>query len=261
MITEKQLNQSSDNLKTRQPETPPTIADTVRNLLSAKCETCRVRPKPLETRADRLRRNAERDEPYRTLTLCSYCSGIALRKAELKPQYIINKYIAVVGEAYINAELAGVEIADKLLAAAGDIFLWGNVGVGKTWAMAALVKHFLCEGFNCEKINLDEFCREIRATMNSHGGKTEDDLIKGLVEVDKLVIDDIGLRSKLETDFVYGIFYSILDKRQERKLSTYLSSNKSTADLASTFDMRIESRLSTATIIEMSGPDRRKLKT
>jgi DNA replication protein DnaC len=215
----------------------------------------------METRADQSRRRAERDEPYRTLKLCSYCSGIAQRKAGLKPQYILKKYIEVVGEAYIDADLVGVEIADKLLAAPGDIFLWGNVGVGKTWAMAALVKHFLCEGFNCKKINLDAFCREIRATMNSQGGKTEDDLIKGLVEVDKLVIDDIGLRSKIETDFVYGILYSILDKRQERKLSTYLSSNKTTADLASTFDMRIESRLSTTTMIEMIGPDRRKLKT
>ena len=260
------------------------MAEVLLSLLSAKCKSCGIRPKALETRADREdrlrheaceaaetredrlriyeeKRKAAKDEPYRTLDICGYCRLIAQRKADNNPQGILKRYIEVVGEAYIDADLASVEIADKLLAAPDDIFLWGSVGVGKTFAMAALLKHYLCEGFNCKRINLDAFCREIRATMNSQGGKTEDDLIRSLVDVDKLVIDDVGLRSKLETDFVYGIFYTILDKRQERKLSTYLSSNKSTADLASTFDMRIESRLSTATIIEMTGPDRRKLKT
>lgn len=169
----------------------------------------------------------------------------------------MREFVKCVGEAYIDADLEKVDICVDLLAAKGDIFLHGNIGVGKTWAMAALLKEFLCKGYSCKRVNFDEFCCRVRATMNNHSTTTEYDLIKSLVEVDKLFIDDIGLRSKTETDFAYITFYSILNKRQEHRLPTYISTNKTIDQLEQSFDTRIASRLRFATIIEMTGKDRR----
>jgi DNA replication protein DnaC len=93
--------------------------------------------------------------------------------------------------------------------------------------------------------------------MSPASKKTEWDLIEPLKDVDKLFIDDLGLRSKQETDFAYVTFFSILNKRQERRLPTFVTSNKSIEQLGLSFDARVASRLQTALIIEMTGQDRR----
>jgi DNA replication protein DnaC len=94
--------------------------------------------------------------------------------------------------------------------------------------------------------------------MSPASTKTEWDLIDPLKDVDKLFIDDLGLRVKQETDFSYVTLYSILNKRQERRLPTFISSNKSIEKLGQSFDARIASRLSAAVSIEITGCDRRR---
>lgn len=241
-MDEKQLKQTSDNLKQQQPEVE-SIGSILKSLLFDKCENCGTRPKAAEGK--------------KVKKWCQVCIDRYRHKWELRPSKILYELTSNIGEAYLDAEIGGVDIGDQLLAAEGDIFLHGDIGVGKTWAMAALLKHYLCEGYSCKRINFDEFCCQVRATMNNNSTVTEYDLITKLVKVDKLFIDDIGLRSKRETDFAYITFYSILNKRQERRLPTYISTNKTIDQLSRSFDSRIASRLSFATIIEMIGKDRR----
>jgi len=138
-----------------------------------------------------------------------------------------------------------------------DVFIWGDVGVGKTYAMAALAKHYLCDGYECKWLNFDTFCSRVRSTWNNNSRITEYELIEQIAAVDKIFIDDIGLRSKQETDFAYVTFYSIINKRQGRKLQTIISTNKNIDQLAGAFDYRIASRLSTAINIHIDGSDRR----
>lgn len=145
------------------------------------------------------------------------------------------------------------------LAYGRDVFMFGPVGTGKTYAMAALLRQYIYDGFNCERINFDDFCVQVRSTMSPVSALTEWDLIAPLKEVDKLFIDDLGLRSKQETDFAYVTLYSILNKRQECLLPTFICSNKDIERLGEQFDARIASRLSTAEIIELKGKDRRRV--
>jgi len=140
-----------------------------------------------------------------------------------------------------------------------DVFMHGPVGVGKTYAMAALIRQYVYEGYECERINFDDFCVKVRSTMSPAATKTEWDMIEPLKHIDKLFIDDLGLRSQPETQFSYQTFYSILNKRQGRMLPTFISSNKSIEQLGQTFDARIGSRLQTALVIEMNGEDRRMI--
>jgi len=136
--------------------------------------------------------------------------------------------------------------------------MFGPVGTGKTHAMAALIRHDIYEGFQVERINFDDFCVQVRSTMSPASKRTEWCLIEPLKNVDKLFIDDLGLRGKQETDFSYVTLYSILNKRQERRLPTFISSNKSIEQLGQSFDARVASRLRTALVIEFTGEDRRQ---
>ena len=247
-MDEKQFKQTNDNLKSKLPESVESIGDILTSQLSDKCEQCGLRPKHVEFAAGKAD----------TKKWCRFCIDIYQRKQKLVPSKAIAELALHVGDAYLDAYLEDVEIAEELLAAGGDVFLWGDVGVGKTWAMAALLRHYLCEGYTCARVNFDDFCCRVRATMSNHSPKTEYDLIQSLVKVDKLFIDDIGLRSKAETDFAYVTFYSIINKRQERRLPTYISTNKNIDQLALSFDKRIASRLGMGAVIEMTGTDRRK---
>jgi len=168
-------------------------------------------------------------------------------------------FAGAVGERYIEANLSHLEpeLRDQLLSAPDDIFLWGPVGVGKTYAMATLIRKFIIDGFECHRINFDDFCCRLRSSMNFNSKETEYSLIEKLTKTDKLFIDDLGLRSKSESDFAYQTFYNILNKRQERLFPTYLTSNKDVDTIGRQFDYRIASRLKAGAIIFMDGPDRR----
>jgi len=176
------------------------------------------------------------------------------------PDKIIPALVRMVGELYALADIESVvePFRTQAVEASGDIYLYGDVGVGKTYLMAALLKFRTLQGLKCNRINFDNFCSMIRSAMNSAGGKTEYEIVQEYSDIDVLFIDDIGLRSKQETDFAYVTLYSILNKRQESMLPTYISTNKGIVELARAFDSRIASRLQGATEIHMTGADRRK---
>jgi len=152
------------------------------------------------------------------------------------------------------------ELRDKLesLEEGRDVFFYGPVDTGKTYTMAALIRKYIYEGYECARINFDDFCLKVRSAMSPASKMTEWDMIEPMKNVDKLFIDDLGLRSKQETDFAYVTFYSLLNKRQERLLPTFISSNKGIDRLIEAFDSRIASRLDMALIIEMKSEGHRK---
>ena len=199
---------------------------------------------------------------YRGKKWCARCiNAYTIAKCRcFSPRTCFKDLEITLGSLYLDAEMGHIDEPYKTQAmdAKDDIYVWGDVGRGKTYLMAALLKLRFLQGYECDRINFDDFCSRLRSTMNSNSGLTEYDIVRGLADVDMLVIDDIGLRSKQETDFAYVTLYTILNKRQESRLPTYISTNKSILDLAKTFDSRIASRLQTATVIHMTGPDRRK---
>ena len=192
---------------------------------------------------------------------CRRCIDVFNRRQQLS-QYKIDKNIMeLVEPLYYEAtiETLDQDIQDKLseLKSGQDLFIFGPVGTGKTHAMAALIRKYVSEGYLCDRINFDSFCVKVRSTFAPASKDTAWDLTEELKSIDKLFIDDLGLRSNPESQFVYDTFYDILNKRQERILPTFISSNKNIEQLGQTFDARIASRLNTALIIEMKGPDRR----
>ena len=192
---------------------------------------------------------------------CKRCIDIYRRKNALQPETAERMILDTAEPLYANACIENIDenIRNKLscLKDSDDVYLFGNPGVGKTYILAALIRRYIYEGYICRRINFDDFCVELRSTMSPASKKTEWDLIEPLKCVDKLFIDDLGLHGRQETDYAYTTLYSILNKRQERVLSTFISSNKNLKRLEQAFDARIASRLRAAITIEIKGHDRR----
>ncbi|HEG43275.1 MAG TPA: cell division protein ZapE [Phycisphaerales bacterium] len=240
---------------------PKKISDIQKNLSGSLCENCGYQVKSYELQMvfkDGVAVGTHKKEAG----WCDRCIDVYRRKRDLPEKKKEMNISEQVGSLYLNAKLSDLDkvIIKKLknLEYGQDIYIHGSVGTGKTYAMAALLRHYVYEGYACRRINFDDFCIELRSTISPGATETEWSVIKPLKTADKLFIDDLGLRSKQESDFAYVTLYSILNKRQEFMLPTFLTSNKSIDQIGQQFDARIASRLRTAEIIEMNGKDRRK---
>jgi DNA replication protein DnaC len=168
----------------------------------------------------------------------------------------------VVPERFRTAKMsdfsAAVQEAISSLGDNEDLFLWGQVGVGKSHLVAAAIIERLCSGWNVYRTRFGDMLTHVRSTYQTKADQTEEEVIKEYVKKDLLVIEDIGsTTSKEETDFSVRILTDVLDNRQEHLRPTWLTSNKSLDEIGKTFDARIKSRLSMGRVLCLQGKDRR----
>jgi DNA replication protein DnaC len=211
------------------------------------CENCGKRPRKYE------------DGKLRDW--CGLC--IARFRFEQLPEYKqAAKIAAVIPERYVVASLDDLpkQLREKLAALkeTEDLLLWGPVGCGKTHALSAMGIEYIRDGYTVKRERFSDILLRIRSSYTPAAKETEYEIICELVNVGKLIIEDIGATStEQETDFALRVFTDILDKRQERLRPTLMSSNKPLTELGKAFGARIKSRLSQAVIIQLSGKDRR----
>ena len=141
------------------------------------------------------------------------------------------------------------------------LLLWGTPGTGKSHAMAAIIRQMRLKGYSCQRISYEKLCLAIRGTFSQNSKKSELDIITPFISVDCLFIEDLGAtvsEGRQESDFSLRTFLVILDSRLEATKPTFITTNKSVESLASSFDERIASRLSTFKIIKVPGRDKRR---
>lgn len=214
------------------------------------CENCHKRKKQLE---------------YRTLQKwCKVCETKSLRNRWTEDK--LESYIVrITDPLFRNARLEDLsEALQKEVAQLPDdkgLLLWGKQGVGKSYAMAAIMRKFILEGFDVQQISYEMLCLQIRDTYKSGSTKTELDVIKPLIKADKLFIEDVGatvFREEQEREFSRRTFLVVLDRRLRECKPIFITTNKSVEELGKSFDARIASRLQEiCTIIQLSGKDRR----
>jgi DNA replication protein DnaC len=129
------------------------------------------------------------------------------------------------------------------------LFLFGNVGGGKTSAALALcdvvatAAYFTADGLCCAILEQDpSSVRDLWQTIEA----------KSLI-----VLDEIGARSNT-TDFAYSTLKRAIDARDQHagRAAVYIS-NLGPAELARLYDERLASRILCGTRFELSGTDRR----
>jgi len=144
------------------------------------------------------------------------------------------------------------------------LFLWGPQGVGKSYAMAAIIRELLLAGHSVMRFSYEMLCLMLRDTYKTGSTKTELDVIEPLIAVDNLFIEDVGVivsGAEQESNFSLRTFLVILDQRLEQCRATFITTNKSVEQVAESFDKRIASRLQEACeVIHLTGQDRRAKK-
>jgi hypothetical protein len=195
--------------------------------------------------------------------ICLVCQHkISFEK--LPPEEQKKQLLVIVPERYINAEIKDLKPdLQKAFAAENDtgILLWGEPGRGKTYAMCALVKKYMADGFLVRRVHYEELCFRLRDTFNPKATQTEWGIIEPLLNCDKLFIEDVGTSKSLgsqESDFSLRTFIVLLDMRLERLRPTFITTNKSVENLGKSFDDRVGDRLRMFQVFKMSGDSLRK---
>lgn len=134
-----------------------------------------------------------------------------------------------------------------------NLLLWGNVGVGKTHAALAALRHCIGLQRSIRFVNWESFMIELRDFDHGTEAKKLNDLIRPAV----LVIDDVGLSA---SDYSSKALFILIDQRLNQSKKTILTANIPLEELEALYGQRIGSRLSEYRIIRLNGKDRRKEK-
>jgi DNA replication protein DnaC len=184
--------------------------------------------------------------------------------AGLPPEQQRVQLLEVVPERYVVAEIEHLSVKlQELFAAEIDsgVLLWGSTGAGKTYAMAALAKRYVTEGFRVRRVHYEMLCLQIRDTYNPKATQTEWGIIEPLLNCDKLFIEDVGVSRRMgkqETDHSTRTLQVLIDIRLERLRATFITSNKSVENLAKSFDERVGDRLRLFHVRQMTAESKRK---
>jgi len=141
------------------------------------------------------------------------------------------------------------------------VLLWGTPGSGKSYALAALAKKYVMDGFDVSRIHYEMLCLRLRDTFNPNAKLTEWQIIEPLLNCQKLFIEDVGASRRIgnqESDHSVRTFLVLLDMRIERCLPTFVTSNKSVESLSESFDERVGDRLTLFNVFAMKNKSKRR---
>ena len=125
--------------------------------------------------------------------------------------------------------------------AKGNLLLLGTTGTGKTHISTAIAKSVIEQGFS---VIYDSAQNIVAAYENdrfhSGYGQNEPEANK-FTECDLLIIDDLG--TEFVNSFTVSCLYNLFNTRQNRGLSTIISTNLSPKELTTRYEDRIYSRI------------------
>lgn len=141
---------------------------------------------------------------------------------------------------------------------AGNLYLWGGTGTGKTYLAAAILREYVKGARRTAYFRtVADLIRDIRATFDRDGGgDTEAELLDRYAGYGLLVFDDLGAENS--TDFSTSTVLNLIDRRGNGGKATVITSNMTLSEISDRLDPRIASRLSEGQAWHIPGPDRRR---
>ncbi|MDE6024907.1 MAG: ATP-binding protein [Lachnospiraceae bacterium] len=123
----------------------------------------------------------------------------------------------------------------------GNILIYGETGMGKTFLTNCIAKELLDKGHSVLYLSSNELFEKVLSgyVMNQ---KTElAELYKYIYSSELLIIDDLG--TELTNNFVLSQLFEIINQRSINGLSTLISSNLTMTGLRERYSERIVSRI------------------
>jgi len=236
--------QQAANSQRRERTGTTTIKKQVSEIQSMSTSNTRRRPEPTEQEIRRSRR-ANRELKR---------GQIRARLKEIPPLFMYARYGGL--------SPALRKMLDSRRPMQG-LFLWGLPGAGKSFVACAVARDLVmrAKAVTVKRIGYDWLMMEIRACYRDGAKRSDAQVVRDYMSPDLLIVEDVGVTTSIgqqETDFSLRMFYLFLDWRLEHMKPTIITSNKSVPNIATSFDKRIGSRLSTYRIIEIKGKDKRK---
>jgi DNA replication protein DnaC len=191
------------------------------------------------------------DEDRRLATACR-CRGqiVGERRARGLSNAIPRKYRGVsfdrpplteMPAATVQVVRAFVRNLDQRLAQGRGLWLYGDVGTGKTTLAMLVSKTALEAGRSVAIYSLPRLLAEIRDTYEEGSRHSYTDLLDRLAEVDLLHIDDVG--TEKTSPWVLEQLYAIVNARYEEQRSIVLTTNLDRDELCEQINPRTVSRL------------------
>jgi DNA replication protein DnaC len=147
--------------------------------------------------------------------------------------------IARTAPSQVQAVKRYVRNIDENLDNGRGLWLWGDVGTGKTTLAMIVSKAAIDAGRSVAIYSLPRLLNLLRESMESEGGLL--DLLDRLSAVDLLHIDDLGAENR--TDWVLEQLYSIVNARYEAQRAILATTNLMPDDLNGRLGERTVSRL------------------
>ena len=138
-----------------------------------------------------------------------------------------------------------------------NILIMGKTGTGKTHISTAIAKEIISLGYDVLYDSAQNIISDFETDRFKSGYGQVESKSEKYLECDLLIIDDLG--TEFTNQFTVSCLYNLLNTRQNRGLSTILSTNLSYEELQRKYEDRIFSRIVGAgcRILIFEGKDRR----
>jgi len=149
-------------------------------------------------------------------------------------------------------------VAKYLETPRGKLLIWGESGVGKSWAAAAMLRRFIMQGSRGTWLNVPAWVRRIKDRRLGERSFTVEASIAEILSGDYVVLDDLGAydTGELGREAMYLLLTEYAAKSKDGMICT---SNVGLEALSKIYDDRIASRLSDGlTQIQIEGEDMRQ---
>lgn len=117
----------------------------------------------------------------------------------------------------------------KVIENGHGIYIWGDIGTGKTHLTACIANELLNKCVPVLFTNLFEVSKAVRATFKRDSDITEQNLMNQFSKIDFLIFDDLGsevfTNAKQEESWLNGLLYDLINSRYNAGKSTIFTSN------------------------------------
>jgi len=208
------------------------------------------------------------DEETRTATPCR-CRAqlVSRRKARSLSAVIPRRYaevsfernpVAQMPDSVVRPVRAFIRGLEEHLGSGRGLWLFGDVGTGKTTLAMLVAKSALEAGRSVAIYSLPRLLNEIRRTYDESSDSSYVDLLDRLAEVDLLHVDDLG--AEKSSPWVLEQLYAIVNARYEGERSMVITTNLDRPALVDQITERTVSRLEEmCDVIPLHGADHRQV--